>query len=72
MTEGSREQNAEGRGLERGTEVERTNFFSDAVFAIAMTLLALELRGPEISNDPESSLLLTTQELPSPCQPTFL
>jgi uncharacterized membrane protein len=63
VTEGPREQNAEERWLERGTEVERTNFFSDAVFAIAISLLALELRVPEISNDPASSAELAAKLL---------
>lgn len=35
------------RGIERGREVERTIYFSDAVIAIAITLLALELRLPQ-------------------------
>jgi uncharacterized membrane protein len=44
--------NPQGHWLERGNEIERTVFFSDAVFAIAITLLALEIRLPDVADDP--------------------
>ena len=38
---------SEDSGIEGGSGVERLVYFSDAVFAIAITLLALEIRLPE-------------------------
>jgi len=41
-------------GLERGTNLDRISFFSDGVFAIAITLLALDIRLPETLPGSES------------------
>ena len=36
------------RRLDSGPDIERTMFFSDAVFAIAMTLLAVDIKAPDV------------------------
>ena len=39
------------RRLDSGADLDRTMFFSDAVFAIAMTLLAVNIKAPEVPAD---------------------
>ncbi len=47
----ARQVDASLNALRQGTDVDRTIFFSDAVFAIAMTLLVLELRIPDLGGN---------------------
>lgn len=39
------------RRLDSGPDLDRTMFFSDAVFAIAMTLLAVDIKAPQVPAD---------------------
>ena len=39
------------RRLDSGPDLERTVFFSDAVFAIAMTLVAVDIKAPQVPAD---------------------
>nr|WP_040563918.1 TMEM175 family protein [Kineosphaera limosa] len=53
--------------MAQGEDVERTVFFSDAVFAIALTVLTLDLRldGGVIGSNPEELAATLAQKLPS-------
>ena len=45
----------------RGLEFERVAFFSDAIYAIAMTLLVVDIKIPEMGfNDSDPSMVLDT------------
>lgn len=39
------------RRITSGSDIERTTFFSDAVFAIAMTLVAVDIKIPQVPGD---------------------
>jgi uncharacterized membrane protein len=43
-----------GAGIDRGRELDRVVFFSDAVFAISITVLTLSLRLPAHTTDAAS------------------
>ncbi len=47
-----------GTELKKEFQLERMILFSDAVFAIAVTLLVIEIKVPEISNDKITDTLL--------------
>ncbi len=60
------------RGAERAFELERLVFFSDAVFAIAITLLALELHVPNIGTGYEPGASATLMQAVFANFPSFL
>jgi uncharacterized membrane protein len=54
--------------IAHGSSLERTNAFSDAVFAIAMTLLVLEIRVPDVADGDLAASLASL----IPAYPTFV